>query len=143
MNKNAIVLLFFILGLHCMGQDTLQGNFTNKWKADSMGVRGFRHKAVVWDCDKRKYLINGLDITKLKKKEVVSMLGTPNFKGEINHSIPFISTVFWTVNIPKRTRTISYTVNKTVTNKRHMCIKYLQIEFHKSKVYEVSLRDSC
>lgn len=139
MKKIVVILFFLVFGLHCIGQDTLLNDFRYNWSADSLGVSGFRQKAIIRDCNKRTYLIKGLNIINLKERQIRSMLGTPNFEGQITNSAPFISCLFWTVNLPKRTRTINYLINKTVTEKGDIITTYAHIEIRNRRVYEVLL----
>lgn len=136
--KLVIGLSFLVFGMHCFGQDTLYNNFTNKWKADSLGIGGFRQKAIIRDSTERIYLINGFNVIKLKKKEIVSMLGTPKFEGQINNAIPFISSIFWTVNLRRRSRTIHYLINKSTPKNGDVVNTYLQIEIRNHRAHEVT-----
>ena len=143
MNRIGLTILLGSMSLTSFSQDTLSLDFSEKWKTDSRGLNMFRHNSVTYDSSQNTYLINQVNLIGLKKRNVISFLGPPDFQGKINNSLPIIGGIFITLNFPYITRTINYSLRTCSSKNEFQTSSFLSIEIRKNKVHEISLRDPC
>jgi hypothetical protein len=116
--------------------------FSEIGKADSSVKDAFRANSVLNGSPGKTYWINGVNLIGMKKKDVVSFLGEPDFKGTINNSIPFISFFFYSINLPYITKTINYSIDNCSSDEEQTSEPYMTLEIRRNKVYEVRLNGS-
>lgn len=117
-------------------------DFTEKWKADSMGTNGFREKSIAWDSTKKTYLINGINISRYKRNEILDLLGEPNFLGTSERDITIIGGLTWGWSYTRVRKTMNYTF-RTCNINGHNSPDFIEIEFRNSKVVDVCVKNLC
>ncbi len=85
--KPAFLILFSFISVVAFGQPHLiggfknmtNGDFSSRWKADSLGKNLFRDSALIEDTITRKIVsVNGINIKQYTNKEIFAFLGEPN-----------------------------------------------------------------
>ena len=56
-------------------------DFSIKWKADSLGLNGFRANHYSFDKSTKSWLVNGVNLKGYSKEKIIKLLGSPNNKG--------------------------------------------------------------
>ena len=62
-------------------KDSLLSDFSVKWKADSLGQKGFRMNHYSFDSSTRKWRVNNATFKGYNKEKIINLLGEPKSSG--------------------------------------------------------------
>jgi hypothetical protein len=124
------------------GQRVSAPDFAGKWREDSLGTNGFRERAIVWDSIQNTYLINGMNMLHLKKKEILRLLGEPDFYGMAVYDISIIGGLTWSWNRTRVHQTLYYTF-LTCNFRGYTTLNSVSIELRNNKVFWIMKINPC